>query len=155
MEKLQIRLADGSNFNLTRSKHNELQIDILEKFVGHYVKNALVLYLSDAANEFVIYDKERLKQLGVPATNHDKLPDIILYREDKNWLYLIEAFTSHGPISKKRLSELEQLFQHCKAARLYITAIPLMQDLEQYAEEIVWGTKVWVAEAPEHLIDFE
>jgi hypothetical protein len=155
MEKFQIRLIDGSDFYLTRSKDNKLQIDILEKFVTCLAKSAQVLYLSDTGNESGIYEKEKLKQLGVPVTNHDKLPDVILYREDKNWLYLIEAFTSHGPISKKRLSELEQLFHYCKPARIYISAIPHMKDLEDYAEDITWGTKVWIADAPEHIIDFE
>ncbi len=155
MEEFQIRLIDGSDFYLTRSKDNELKIDILEKFVACLAKSAQVLYLSGAVNKFEIYEKEKLKQLGVPVANHNKLPDVILYREDKNWLYLIEAFTSHGPISKKRLSELEHLFHYCKSARIYITAIPHMKDLEDDAEDITWGTKVWIAESPEHIIDFE
>jgi BsuBI/PstI restriction endonuclease domain len=91
MVALPLKLADGSQFYLTPGKHNELQIDIVEKFGPRYARNALVLYLGDAANKFVVYEKEELGQLGVPITNHDKLPDVILYREDKNWLYLIEA----------------------------------------------------------------
>ncbi len=60
-----------------------------------------MLYLGDAANKFVVYEKEKLEQLGVPITNHDKLPDVILYQEDKNWLYLIEAVTSLDPYPTK------------------------------------------------------
>jgi len=31
--------------------------------------------------------------LAFPATNHDKLPDVVLYDEAKGWLFLIEAVT--------------------------------------------------------------
>ncbi len=50
-------------------------------------------------------------------TDHDKLPDVLLYRFDKNWLYLIEALTSHGPISSKRHQELENMLSGCRADR--------------------------------------
>src|SRR5260370_2440002 len=77
--------------------------------------SSTVLYLGDAANKFVIYEREQLENLGVPITIHDKLPDIILFHEAKNWLYLIETVTSHGPVSHKRLFELEKLLKDCKA----------------------------------------
>ncbi len=119
---LPLKLADGSQLYLTPGKHNELQIAIIEKFGPRYAANALVLYLGDAANKFVIYEREQLEQLGVPITVHDKLPDIILYRKEKNWLYLIEAVTSQGPVSHKRLYELEKLLEKCTALAYHALA---------------------------------
>src|SRR5690348_17270891 len=86
-----LKFADGKQAYLTPGKHNELQTAIIEKFGPRYAANATVLYLGDAAKKFVIYEREELEQLGVPMTTHDKLPDIILYDETKNWLYLIET----------------------------------------------------------------
>ncbi|WP_425450700.1 BsuBI/PstI family type II restriction endonuclease [Sulfoacidibacillus thermotolerans] len=34
----------------------------------------------------------------MPEFNHDKLPNVVMCDEQKNWLYLIEAVTSHGPV---------------------------------------------------------
>ncbi len=81
---LPLKLADGKQLYLTPGKHNELQIAIVEKFGPRYASDAIVLYLGDAANKFVIFERERLEQLDVPITMHDKLPDIILYHKEKN-----------------------------------------------------------------------
>jgi len=43
-----------------------------------------------------------------------KLPDIIVYDEGKEWLFLIEVVTSHGPVSPKRMLELEDFLKESK-----------------------------------------
>ncbi|GAC1385121.1 MAG: hypothetical protein NVSMB33_14000 [Ktedonobacteraceae bacterium] len=120
--RLPLKLADGSQLYLTPGKHNELQIAIIEQFGPRYAKDAIVLYIGDAASKFVVYEQERLQQLGVPITAHDKLPDVILYHESKKWLYLIEAVTSHSPVSHKRWYELEKLLKKSSVKRVYVTA---------------------------------
>jgi type II restriction enzyme len=37
---------------------------------------------------------------------------------------LIEAVTSHGPLSPNRQIELEKVFAKCKAKEVYISAFP-------------------------------
>jgi hypothetical protein len=44
-----------------------------------------------------------------------KLPDVILLDTAKDWLFLIEAVTSHGPMSPKRIHELEEMLIKCKS----------------------------------------
>jgi adenine-specific DNA-methyltransferase len=151
---LPLKLAEGGQLYLTPGKHNALQIAIIEKFGPRYARDAVVLYLGDAASKFVIYEQKRLEQLGVPITTHDKLPDVILYQEDKNWLYLIEAVTSHGPVSHKRKYELEKLLQHCTAQPMYVTAFPDAREFRRHAAEVAWETEVWIAETPEHMIHY-
>lgn len=87
-------------------------------------------------------------------TAHDKLPDIILYDEAKNWLYLIEAVTSHGPVSHKRKFELEQLLQQCSAQRVYVTAFLTFAEYKRHSNNIAWETEIWLAEIPEHMIHY-
>jgi hypothetical protein len=82
------------------------------------------------------------------------LPDIILYEEAKNRLYLIEAVTSHGPVSPKRLIELEKLLKNCLAKRTYITAFHNLAEFKRHTPHIAWETEVWIAEMPEHMIHF-
>lgn len=96
----------------------------------------------------------QLEQLNVPVTKHDKLPDVILYWPEKNWLYLIEAVTSHGPVSPKRHRELEALLGNCTAARVYVTVFPDVDLFRKYAGEISWETEVWIADDPDHMIHF-
>ncbi len=40
----------------------------------------MVLYVGDTAKKQVIYDQDQLARIGVPITEHDKLPDVVLVR---------------------------------------------------------------------------
>jgi len=92
--------------------------------------------------------------LGVPVTTHSKLPDTVLYDKAKNLLFLIEAVTSHGPVTPKRLIELERLLKNCTPKRIYISAFYEFAEYGQYAFPIAWDTHAWIAEIPEHMIHY-
>ncbi|MDE2103338.1 MAG: restriction endonuclease, partial [Patescibacteria group bacterium] len=85
---------------------------------------------------------------------HGKMPDVIVHHTAKNWLLLIEAVTSHGPVDAKRHEELRKLFAGSKAPLVYVTTFLTRRDMAKYLTEIAWETEVWVAEAPSHLIHF-
>ena len=80
--------------------------------------------LGDAADKMLHLDREKLDQLGVPVNEHDKFPDVVLYNEERNWQFLVEAVTSHGPVSPKRVEELEDGLKDCIATRIYVSAFP-------------------------------
>jgi BsuBI/PstI restriction endonuclease len=86
-----------------------------------------------------------LIKLNVPVTEHDKLPDIILYWRERNWLFLIEAVTSHGPVSPKRHREIETTLKDCAAERVYVTTFLDVKAFRKYAGDIAWETEVWIA----------
>jgi adenine-specific DNA-methyltransferase len=97
---------------------------------------------------------DRLAALGVVLDNHGKLPDVLIYSEERNWLFLIESATSHGPVDSKRHTELEKLFSQCRAGRVYVSAFPNRKLFMKYLETIAWETEVWVAVAPSHMVHF-
>ena len=66
-----------------------------KKFAG----GSTILYMGDTANKMLHLEEESLRELGIALDEHDKLPDVVLYDEDREWLFLVEAVTSHGPIS--------------------------------------------------------
>ncbi|MDZ4817498.1 MAG: BsuBI/PstI family type II restriction endonuclease [Planctomycetota bacterium] len=152
--KVPVKLADGSAIELSAGIHNELQRLIIEEFAPRFAPDSVLVYLGDTAEKHLIIEKQLLSKLNVPAINHDKLPDIVLFDERRNWLFLIEAVTSHGPVSPKRFAELESAFKNCVAARVYVTAFMDFKTLKQYVSEIVWESEVWVAEFPDHMIHF-
>ena len=45
------------------------------------------------------------------------MPDVVLYREDKNWLYFIEAVTSVGPMEPKRILEIENMTKNVTSGK--------------------------------------
>ena len=79
---------------------------------------------------------------------------ISLHQEAKNWLYLIEAVTSHGPVSHKRRHELEKLLEGCPAKRIYVSAFLDLAEFRRHVPHIAWETEVWIAETPEHMIHY-
>jgi BsuBI/PstI restriction endonuclease domain len=80
------------------------------------------------------------------------LPDIVLYDRGKAWLFMIEAVTSHGPVSPKRHREIESFLGACRAERVYVTAFLSIADFRRYAADIGWETEVWIVATPGHMI---
>ncbi len=152
--QLPLRLPDGTTVDLSPGQHNALQVAVVEEFGPRFAPGATVLYVGDTARKQVICERPRLARLGVPMTEHDKLPDIVLYDPKKRWLFLIEAVTSHGPVSPKRHRELETFLVGCPAERVYVTAFLTISDFRKYAAEIAWETEVWIAATPDHMIHF-
>jgi adenine-specific DNA-methyltransferase len=152
--KIPLKLTDGSTIFLSPGIHNQLQVAVIEEFGPRFAPDATLLYAGDTALKHVILDARQLSKLSVPVTEHDKLPDIILYWPERNWLFLIEAVTSHGPVSPKRYREIEEMLKGCPAARVYVTAFLTIQAFRKYAGEIAWETEVWIAENADHMIHF-
>jgi len=149
-----LKLPSGDSVFLSPGKHNVLQARVIEDFGPRFATGAEVLYIGDTAKKHVVLEAETLAALGVPITQHDKLPDVILYDAAKGWLFLVEAVTSHGPVSPKRHAEMEKVLRNCTADRVYVTAFLTIADFRKSAGDIAWETEVWIAENPGHMIHY-
>jgi type II restriction enzyme len=144
----------GKDYNLSPGKHNIVQASIVNTFAPLFAPGGEIVYLGDTEKKNLYIDEKLSKSLGIPIDNHNKLPDVIIYRKDKDWLYLIEAVTSHGPVSPKRIIELEELFKKCKSGKIYVSAFPDFAEFRKHTSQIAWETEVWIVETPEHLIHY-
>jgi len=149
-----LTLLDGSIIELSPGKHNEVQKAIIEKFAPRFAAGATLLYIGDTAQKNVIMNASALTALGLSASDHDKLPDVVLFDQVKGWLFLIEAVTSHGPMSPKRVFELEEKLKGSAAGAVYVSAFPDMAEFRKHMKDIAWETEVWIAEIPDHMIHF-
>lgn len=154
MQLVPLTLADGTEVSLSPGKHNELQAAVVEEFASRFAPGAVLLYLGDTAKKSLIVADQQLAVLGVPMTKHDKLPDVVLYLQDRNWLVLIEAVTSHGPVSPKRKFELDNVLSDCSADLVYVSAFLDFAEFKRHLHDIAWETEVWIAENPDHMIHF-
>lgn len=137
--------------------HNELQRDVLEKFLPQFAPGSQCLYVGDSAKRELIFDKEKLQKLGVIVDDkgigkHGKLPDIILYMPKKKWLFFIEAVTSVGPVSPERRHEFEKMTLDVSAGIVYVTAFPNTSTLARFLKHLAWDTEVWLADNPSHML---
>lgn len=149
-----LKLSNGEVLFLSAGKHNEVQAAIVEQFAPRFANGGTLLYIGDTAKKDLFVDEVILKELGIPIDQHSKLPDVIIYDTTRNWLFLIEAVTSHGPVSPKRIVELEELLKDCKVGKVYVTAFPDMAEFKKHSNDIAWETEVWLMEVPDHMIHF-
>ncbi|MPR33656.1 BsuBI/PstI family type II restriction endonuclease [Salmonirosea aquatica] len=154
IRKVIVTLPSGGELSFSAGEHNDLQKAIIEEFLPRYGYGAEVLYVGDTSDKYLYLEAERLKELNFFEISHDELPDVIAYSKDKNWLYLIEAVHSSGPISEIRLLQLHQLTEKCTAEIIYVTAFLNRQKFRQFVADIAWETEVWIADNSDHLIHF-
>lgn len=64
----------------------------------------------------------KLQELRFTSTLYNKMPDDVLYSEEKNWLCFIEFATSVGPMEPKRIKEIEEMIEGVTAGKIYVTA---------------------------------
>ena len=151
---IQIDLDEGTHLEFTPGKHNTLQVKIIEEFRPRFCPNTVVVYVGDTARKMLHVKKDALIELKIPITKHDKLPDVVLYDKSKNVLVLIEAVTTHGPLSPKRQIELEKTLEHCTARRIYVSAFPDFREFKKHIDNIAWETEVWIENNPDHMVHF-
>jgi len=119
------------------------------------VPSGVVVYIGDAEDKFLHLDIEYLRRLGVAVPAPAKMPDVVVHDTRRNWLLLIEAVTSAGPVDGKRRKELKKLFTGCKAGLVFVTAFGSRDAMRSFLTQISWESEVWVAEDPDHMIHFD
>ncbi len=154
MERIPVRLPDGSVLQLSPGAHSELIRDIIVEFAPRFAPDSTVIYAGDTGGKFSHFEEAALASLGVKVDSHGKMPDVVLYYKARNWLLLVESVTSHGPVDAKRHAELMALFAGSTAGLVYVTAFPSRIMMAKYLAAIAWETEVWVADAPTHLIHY-
>lgn len=145
---------EGGILEFSNGEHNVLQKAIIEEFLPIFGYGAEVLYVGDTADKFLYLKQERLDELNFFKLDHGELPDVVAYSSQKNWIYLIEAVHSSGPISETRLLELKRLTQNCTAGIVYVTAFLTRDKFRAWVKDIAWETEVWLAESPTHMVHF-
>jgi hypothetical protein len=111
--------------------------------------------IGDSENKFVHLETESLRSLGVTLSSDAKVQDVIVHYTAKNWLLLIEAVTSAGPVDGKRRKELEALFAGCKAGLVFVPAFETRRTMQSFVSHVAWESEVWIAEDPDHMIHFD
>lgn len=154
MNMIPVKLPDGKSLKLSPGEHSDLIRMIVEEFAPRFAPGSDLIYAGDTGDKMGFFNETLLKSLGVAVDNHGKMPDVVLYLRDRNWLFLVESVTSHGPVDSKRHEELMRLFAKSSAGLVYVTAFPSRATMGRFLSDIAWETEVWNADAPTHLIHF-
>ena len=151
MTMMPVRI-NGADFQFSIGRHNELQKAIIQEFAPRFAPDSECLYVGDTIEKDLVKNVDKLKELGFEITLHDKMPDVVLYREDKDWIYFVESVTSVGPMDAKRILEITEMTKSVAAGKIFVTAFLDFKTYKRFSENLAWETEVWIAEMPEHMI---
>lgn len=151
MTKMPVKI-NNQEFTFSPGKHNELQKAIIEEFAPRFAPNSECLYVGDTVEKDLVKNVDKLQELGFEITLHDKMPDVVLYREDKNWIYFIESVTSVGPMDPKRIIEISEMTKNVTAGKIFVTAFQNFAVFKKFSDSLAWETEVWISEMPDHMI---
>lgn len=143
---------NGKDFVFSTGKHNQLQKAILEEFAPRFAPNTECLYVGDTTEKDLVKDEDKLAKLGFEITVHEKMPDVVLYSAEKNWLFFIESVTSVGPMEPKRIKEIADMTKGVTAEKIFVTAFLDFRTYKKFSESLAWETEVWIADIPDHMI---
>jgi hypothetical protein len=154
LARIPVRLPSGKKVTISPGGQNPLIKTVIEEFCPRFAAGGTVLYIGDAEDKFLHLDADHLQRLGVAIPAPAKMPDVVVHDTRRNWLLLIEAVTSAGPVDGKRRKELKDLFAGCKAGLVFVTAFATRDAMRSFLTQLSWETEVWIAEDPDHLIHF-
>lgn len=139
MARIPVIVAPGKIVTLSPGGQNMLIKEVIDQFAPRYTPAGKILYVGDTDEKFRYVDEEGLAALGIEIDPHGKMPDVIIHYADKDWLVLVEALTSHGPIDPKRQEELRRLFSSAKAPLVFVTAFLNRRAMTEYRTAMAWG----------------
>jgi BsuBI/PstI restriction endonuclease domain/BsuBI/PstI restriction endonuclease HTH domain len=155
LQRIPLKVKNDQEITLSAGDHSNLIRAIIEVFAATFVPGEELVYVGDTGSKWGYFDQEILTSLGVTVGRHGKMPDVVIYDREKNWLILAEAVASTGPVDGGRHRELAELFKDSKAGLVYVTAFPDRGEVfRRFLSVVAWETEVWCASDPTHLIHF-
>lgn len=155
MQLIPVVINRKQSIKISAGKHSGLIRSIIEEFIPRFVPGGELVYVGDTGTKWGYFDERLLHALGVEVGSHGKMPDVVIYHRKKNWLILVEAVASSGPVDGIRHAELSGLFKASTAGLVFVTAFPDRGEvLRKFLSVVAWETEVWCASDPTHLIHF-
>ena len=142
----------GEVFTLKGGGQNILIKEMVENFCAYFVPGGEILYVGDADDKLATFERDRLASLGVVVDEHGKMPDLVVYQASSNWLFLMEAASTHGPVDHIRYSELSRMFAGSSAGIISVSCFPNRSVMRRFLADLAWETEVWLASDPTHMI---
>ena len=154
LARIPIKLSSGELITISPGGQNPLIKAVIEEFCPRFTPGGIVVYIGDAENKFLHLNEDYLKKLGVNIPAAAKMPDAVIHDTSRDWLILVEAVVSAGPVDGKRRQELKRLFSGCKIGLVFVSAFATREAMRGFLAQISWETEVWIEENPDHLIHF-
>lgn len=152
LDRIPVKISYDREISLSPGGQNILIQQMIDDFCSHFIPGGEILYVGDADAKLAFFEEKRLAELGIEVDTHGMLPDLIVYDAQRNWLFLMEAASTHGPVDTKRHGELERLFGNSSAGLVYVSCFPDRATMRKFLVDLAWETEAWCASDPTHMI---
>lgn len=155
MNKVPVTMPDGTVATLSAGGQNKLIKSMVEEFCPRYAPGGKVLYIDDTDHTRRTEQEQLMASIGIEMPERGKAPDLIVWLEDKKWLFLMEACSTHGPIDVIRKRELLSLFSQQREDIVFVSCFPDRATMRKYLKDLAWETEAWCATEPDHVIHLD
>jgi hypothetical protein len=122
--RIPVTLQNGATIHLSPGGQNILVKKILDDFCPLFTPGGRVIYVGDTEQKWAYFDPDALRALGVEIEEHGKMPDVVVHHTSKNWLVLIEAVTSHGPVNPQAPTGTGQVVRQLQGGNRLCDRLP-------------------------------
>lgn len=128
---------------------------ILEEFHPRFTPRGVVVWVAEDRYNSTYCSRENMVRLGLDASSPIDLPNVIIYHWLRDWMAVLDVASIRGPVKPERREELRGMFSGRATGVVYFTVLADRAELQSSFDGISWGTDVWIAEEPDHLIHFD
>ena len=133
----------------------ELIAEIIDDFCPRFFPRGYALYTRAGTPTQGRPQIDELASIDVAVRERDRLPDLVLYDPTRKWLLLIDLGMLGRVIDAHRHRELRSLFGASPYGLMCLTAFRNRDSFGKYTDVVAWETAVWIADEPDHLIQFD
>lgn len=152
-ERLELQATLASQVrHLADHGHSELIQACCDYYVPRFLTGFRVVYVDDGDGDRVTEkQQETLRTAGLTITIRDSMPDILLWNEDEDSLWVIEAVTSDGEVDNHKVRNLiEFATRHGKSKIGFTTAYQTWRKIAERQKttnnNLAIGTYFWIME---------
>lgn len=154
MPKTPVLLPSGASLELSPSGQSVLIKAMVEEMLPRFAPGCRVAYIDDTDHKHGVVDAQLMNDLGISLKAREKAPDVIAWDPDREWLFLMEAASTHGPVDVTRKSELRELFADQWDKVVLVSCFPDRKTMQKYLALLAWETEAWCADTPDHMMHF-
>ncbi|MEQ5821032.1 BsuBI/PstI family type II restriction endonuclease [Halomonas sp. SCS19] len=153
-----ILLSDFLSPALLGSHRASMVAGFLNRYkLGLSPKDYEVLFfgLSDVMEPSCFIDEDALNNIGLHSSDVASLLGLVLLDRSNENLDSVAFNKVDGVVNENKKKLLDESLRLCRLGRNLITVFSDRHDYAEVADQVAWGTKVWIANEPDHMIHYD
>lgn len=153
-----VRLPNGTTRNLAAGDSSIITKAVIEQMAPLLLGAPAVITLSESSNKVDVLDAALLDDVGITIRVSDLLPDVVLFDAEDGSFWFVEVVATAGEIHEERRGELLAWAagygigeDRCRFVTAFLSRSG--SPFGRRMRAVAWGTLVWCADAPQHVID--